>query len=127
MSERDAILETFRLYVRAFETLRPEAVVPYYHEPCLFVSPQVAMTLQTGSDVAAFFRKVMAGLHADGYANSAFANLTVLVLSDTLAMVRGVGSWNRADGTELRRFGLTYTFRKNDPAWRIVAAVVHDP
>jgi ketosteroid isomerase-like protein len=128
MSERDdAVLETFRRYIRAFETLRPEAVVPYYNEPCLFISPEGVVTLQTSADVAGFFTKVMAGLRGDGYASSAFPDLQVLALSDALTMVRGVGSWKRADGTDLRRFGLTYTLRKSDAAWRIVVAVAHDP
>ncbi len=128
MSERDdAVLETFRRYIRAFETLRPEAVVPYYNEPCLFISSEGVVTLQTSADVAGFFTKVMAGLRGDGYANSAFPDLQVLALSDALTMVRGVGSWQRADGTDLRRFGLTYTLRKSEAAWRIVVAVAHDP
>jgi ketosteroid isomerase-like protein len=128
MPERDdAVLETFRRYTQAFETLRPEAVVPYYHEPCLFISPEGVVTLQTSADVAGFFTKVMARLRGDGYASSAFPGLQVLALSDSLRMVRGVGSWKRADGTDLRRFGVTYTLRKSDSAWRIVVAVAHDP
>jgi len=128
MSELDdGVLETFRRYVRAFETLRPEAVVPYYHEPCLFISSQVVATLQSSADVAAFFTNVMASLQRDGYASSEFRDLQVLGLSDALTMVRGVGSWKRADGTVLRHFGLTYTLRKGDAGWRIVVAVVHDP
>jgi ketosteroid isomerase-like protein len=128
MSEQDdLVLETFRRYVRAFETLRPEAVVPYYHEPCVFISSQGVATLHTGADVVAFFTNVMAGLHGDGYASSEFPDLQVLGLSDALTMVRGVGSWKRADGTELRHFGLTYMLRKGDTGWRIVVAVVHDP
>ena len=128
MSVRDGVvLEVFRRYTRAVETLRPEAVVPYYNEPCVFISPEGVVTLQTSADVAAFFTKVMARLQRDGYAGSAFPDLQVSVLSNALRMVRGVGSWKRADGTDLRRFGLTYTLRKSDADWRIVVAVVHDP
>ncbi len=123
----EVVLETFRRYVKAFETLQPEAVVPYYHEPCLFMSPQVVMTLQSSANVVAFFTTVMAGLRGDGYASSAFPHLRVRMLSDVVATVEGVGTWKRADGTELRRFGLTYTLRRNDSGWRIAVAVVHDP
>jgi hypothetical protein len=38
-----------------------------------------------------------------------------------------LGLWKKADGTDLRRFGLTYTLRKNNGRWRIVVAVAHDP
>ncbi len=123
--QSDLVLETFRRYVRAFETLHPEAVVPYYHEPCLFVSPQGVVALQTSSDVLALFTRVMAGLQGEGYASSVFPELEAQPLGDTVTMVRGIGVWKRADGTELRRFGLTYTLRKGDMDWRIVAAVVH--
>jgi ketosteroid isomerase-like protein len=123
----DAILDTFSRYVRAFESLRPEAVVPYYHQPCLFISPQGVVALPTGADVAGFFQKVMADLRTSGYVSSAFPDLEVLRLSDSLAAVRGLGIWKKADGTDLRRFGLTYTLRKSDAEWRIVVAVAHDP
>jgi ketosteroid isomerase-like protein len=128
MSEQDAVvLETFRRYAEAFGTLRPEAVVPYYHEPCLFVSPQIVAALRTSADVVAFFTRVMADVKGGGYASSAFPRLEALPLGGGLTMVRGVGVWTRADGTELRRFGLTYTWRNSDTGWRIVAAVVHEP
>jgi ketosteroid isomerase-like protein len=123
----EVVLETFRRYVRAFETLRPDAVVPYYHEPCVFISPQGVVPLHTSAEIVAFFANVMASLHRDGYASSEFPDPEALRLSDALTMLRGVGSWKRADGTELRRFGATYTFRKGDTGWRIVVAVVHDP
>jgi hypothetical protein len=122
----DVILDTFARYVRAFETLRPAAIVPYYNEPCLFISPQGVVALPTGDDVEGFFHKVMADLRTAGYAGSAFPDLEVLPLSDALAVVRGVGLWKKADGTDLKRFGLTYTFRRSDAAWRIVVAVAHD-
>ena len=33
-------------YVRAFETLRPEAVVPFYDLPCTFVRPDGVWIVQ---------------------------------------------------------------------------------
>ena len=32
-------VEALRAYVKAFETLNPEAVVPFYHSPCIFIAP----------------------------------------------------------------------------------------
>jgi len=32
--------EALRAYVEAFETLDADAVVPFYHTPCMFIAPQ---------------------------------------------------------------------------------------
>lgn len=118
MSEQDDLVpETFRRYVRAFETLQPEAVLPYHHEASLFVSPEVVMALRSGADVAGFFPRVMAALRADGYAGSWFPEPAVVALSDTLKMVRASGSWKRAEAT---RVGVSSWQWRMTPARRVV-------
>jgi ketosteroid isomerase-like protein len=123
----DRVIECFLRYSRAFETLDPQAVLPFYHEPCLFISPEGVISLPTRSEVAAFFRDVMKNLGTQGYRTSEFEGLSAIPLSPNLAVVTGVGIWRRADGSELRRFGLTYTMRGAEAAWEIVVATVHDP
>src|SRR5512139_1417662 len=43
--------ETLRAYLRAFESLDPDAVVPFYHLPCMFITP-VGVTLVSHADSA---------------------------------------------------------------------------
>jgi len=122
----DLVIEFFLRYSKAFQTLNPDAIPPFYHEPSLFISPQGITSLPTRSDVASFFRDLMSNLRAQDYRTSNFAGLRATSLSPNLAVVTGVGTWRRTDGSELRRFGLTYTLWGTGDAWEIAAAVVHD-
>ena len=119
--------EAFRQYARAFEQLDPAAVVPYFNQPAILVSPQGVVGLATAAEVEQFFRRVMGELRAQGYARSEFPALTERRLGADLAVVSGVGSWKKATGEELRRFGLTYTLCRTDKTWRIVLAAIHEP
>jgi len=123
----DLVIEFFLRYSRAFKTLDPDGILPFYHEPCLFISPQGIVSLPTRSDVVSFFRDVMSNLRAQDYHTSDFAGLRAASLSPNLAVVTGVGTWRRTDGSELRRFGLTYTLWGTGDAWEIAVAAVHDP
>jgi len=120
-------VEAFRQYAAVFEKLDPSAVVPYFHQPAMLISPQGKVSLPTATDVEQFLGRVMADLRAQAYAKSEFSGLTEHRLSPDLAIVSGVGIWRKATGEELRRFGLTYTLCRTPPSWQIVLAVIHDP
>ena len=119
-------LAAFTAYVKAFETLNPEAVIPHCHEPCLLISPEGVNVLHSRAEAAGAFARLMAGLRPRGYHKSSFENLSEKRLSEIVATVSGLGVWLKADGSVLERFGATYTFRKTD-AWRIVTTIIHDP
>jgi ketosteroid isomerase-like protein len=120
-------VEGFKRYAEVFARLDARAIVSFYNEPALLISPQGIVALSTGADVERFFGRLMADLRADGYAKSEFPLLAEHYLSSDLAVVSGVGVWRKANGEELRRFGLTYTLCRALPSWKIVVAVVHDP
>jgi ketosteroid isomerase-like protein len=123
---RVAAVNAFTDYAKAFETLDPQAVIPHYHEPCMFISPQGVAVMANQAQIVTFFAQVMEGLRVRGYGSSTFLNLQGKQLSDILAVVSGVGVWLKTDGDELQRFGLTYTLRNVDGKWRIIVATVHD-
>jgi hypothetical protein len=120
-------VEAFRQYAAVFERLEPRAVVPYFNEPAMFISPQGIVSLPTGTDVERFFDRVMADLREQQYARSTFSALTEHYLASDLAIVSGIGLWRTATGEELRRFGLTYTLCRVLQSWKIALAAVHDP
>jgi ketosteroid isomerase-like protein len=124
-SATDAV-EAFRRYVSAFGTLDSEAILPFYDEPCLLISPQGSVALPTHPDVKQFFARLMEDLRQQEYAASEFPRLAGQRLSHTLARVSGDGVWRKKGGQELRRFGLTYLLRRTDDSWRIAVAAVHD-
>lgn len=125
--QRGEVVEAFKRYVEAFEGLSPQAVVPFYNEPAMLISPQGIVALPTGADVEKLFAGVMSSLREQGYARSEFPRLAGLPLSEDLAIVTGVGVWRKKTGEELRRFGLTYTLCRAPESWKIVVALIHDP
>jgi hypothetical protein len=67
----------------------------------------------------------MADLPAQGYAGTEFFSLDARRLSDDLAMVTGTGVWKRTTGEPFAPFGMTYTLRRANGAWRIVVAAIY--
>ena len=120
-------VEAFRQYAAVFERLDPSAVVPYFNQPAMLISPQGMVSLATATDVEQFFGRLMTDLRAQAYAKSEFPRLTDHFLSPDLAIVSGIGVWRKTTGEELRRFGLTYTLCRKPQSWKIVLAVIHDP
>jgi ketosteroid isomerase-like protein len=126
-SERDAIAQTYADYFRAFQTLRLEAVVGYYHVPCLAISPQGVSVMTTIDEIHALIGGMQATLKARGYGRSEWANLHVKQLSDQAAVVSTMVLRYKTDGTELERFGATYALRRTEAGWKIVVLTIHDP
>jgi hypothetical protein len=48
-------------------------------------------------------------------------------MSEDIALVSVSRVRYKTDGSELEQLGETYTFRKTEKDWKIVAAMVHDP
>ena len=127
METSGGALETFRRYTRAFESLEPRSMVPFLHQPALFISPQGVVVLSTPEEVERFFIPVMADLRGRGYRSSEFSGLTERALSADLTIVGGTAVWRTASGEVLRRFGLTYTLRRAAEGWKLVVATIHEP
>jgi ketosteroid isomerase-like protein len=121
------VIAAFERYAAAFSALDPRAVVEHLNQPALMISPQGIVALAGSAQVEQFYTRVMAELPDLGYASSAFEGLTEHLLGEDLAIVTGVGIWKRADGGELRRFGMTYTWARSGGIWRIAVAAVHAP
>ena len=124
--DRESVIKTYEDYFLAFQSLDPEVVVPYYHSPCLFVSPQGVLASTSATDTRALLAQMMKGLEARGYARSEHGPLGVKALSgyDALLSTRVVRY--KSDDTEIEQFGATYTLRKSDTGWKIAVLVVHD-
>jgi ketosteroid isomerase-like protein len=122
-----AITETFTRYVQAFQTLNPQAVLPYCHVPCLLISPQGVRLMETPAEVEALFARMIEGLQSRRYARSEVTDLHVSQMSEHIAFVSVSRVRYNTDGQELERLGETYTLRKTDDGWKIAVATVHDP
>ena len=127
MDDEAAVSRVLTDYVSAFGTLDVQAILPYYHEPCLLVGPQGVAALPTHAAMAAAFTPMMEGLRARGYGRSDLRMLHIKQLSATAALASGVAVRYRADGQELERVGVSYVLHKAaDDRWSIAVTVVHD-
>ena len=125
--DEKAITQTFTNYIQAFQTLDPDATLPYFPIPCMFIPPQGVRVLATAADVEALLTQVMEGLKARSYARSELMDLHVKQMSGNSAVVSVSRVRYATDGREMERFGETYTLRRTEDGWKIAVAMIHDP
>jgi ketosteroid isomerase-like protein len=118
-------LDSFRRYAEAFQSLDAKAVARHFHEPSLLITPQGIAAMRTIADVEQAYERVMTDLPAQGYAGTRFTSLDARQLGDELAVVTGAGVWKKATGEEFAPFGISYTLRRANGAWRIVVATIY--
>jgi len=118
--------EMLDAYVRAFETLRGENVVPFYELPCTFIRPDGAWVVPDGATALVLANHLIEHAKGQGYHRTEVVDLMVRALAPALAELSGV--FVRYDGSqsEIARFGFTYIVRGGTDQWRIVVAVAHE-
>jgi hypothetical protein len=126
-SDEDSIRRMFNAYVEAFQALEPRSVAIYLDAPFMFIGPQGVRVLRDFAEIESFLAGIMAQLRAQDYARSTIADIRVNRMSASNALVSVRRARYRTDGSELEKLGETYTLRKVEGNWRIVAAMVHDP
>lgn len=113
-------------YYSAFSTLEVQAVLPYFHEPCLMIGPQGVFAAPTRAVLSAAFTPAMENLRARGYGRSELSMRHVKSLSATATLATGVALRYKLDGQELERVGVTYLLQKADTGWKIAVLIIHD-
>ena len=116
----------FHAYIRAFETLDPEAAAPFYHVPSMFIAAQGVSAVPDAETARALLSQFMAQLRSQSYQRSEVLDLTVRHLSPVLASCAGTFVRFNTAGEEIARFGFTYTMRHSG-SWKIVVAIIHEP
>jgi ketosteroid isomerase-like protein len=119
------VVEAFKKYAQAFQSLDPKAVAAHFHEPALMITPQGVHALPNAAAVEQAYAPVMADLPAKRYARTEFSSFEERRLSGDLAALSGTGSWVDTSGREFAPFGFTYTFLRTGQGWRIVVALIH--
>ena len=122
----DAALRTLADYYRAFSTLEVQAVLPYFHEPSLFVVPQGVSAAPTFAALANVFTPIMEGLRAREFGRSELSVGSVNSLSGSATLVTGVAIRYKRNGQELERAGVTYVLHKAEAGWKIAVIILHD-
>ncbi|HQR44565.1 MAG TPA: hypothetical protein PLB02_11540 [Thermoanaerobaculia bacterium] len=119
--------QTLIAYVRAFETLRAENVVPFYLLPCTFIRPDGVWVVQDPETALALVEHLIEHARAQRYCRTEVSGLTIRPLAATLVELSGVFVRYDDQSSETGRFGFTYLLRADSEAWRIVVAAAHDP
>ena len=126
MADTTIVTEFLNKYYQTFSTLNVESIAPFFHEPCLFVSPQGVIAAPTHDVLKEVFKTIAKDLLSKGYGRSELTLLNVERMSATAMLATGVAVRFTADGSELERVGLTYILQKSGSGWRIAVTVIHD-
>ncbi len=116
----------FRTYMRAFETLDPEAALPFYDLPSMFIAPQGVFVVPNADTARALLSQFMAQLRSQSYRRTEVVGLKVRKLSPGLASCTGTFVRFNTNDEEITRLGFTYTMRIAG-SWKIVVAALHEP
>ncbi|GAB4385138.1 MAG: hypothetical protein Kow00121_49710 [Elainellaceae cyanobacterium] len=131
MDDTQAVLNTFQEYATTFEDLNPFAVLRFYHYPAILISREKAAAIKNRLEALLTLTLVMHDLKQRGYDHGKTPSLSVRQVADNLAIVSGTvirykKDRHEKDDTVLEQLGLTYTFRKVNKDWKIIAGILHN-
>jgi hypothetical protein len=120
-------LEMLTAYVRAFETLRADEVIPFYDLPCTFIRTDGVWVVQDEPTALVLAAHLIEHAKGQGYCRTEVSELTSRALASGLQELGGVFVRYDASDSEIGHFGFTYIVRAVSDRWKIVVAVAHDP
>jgi uncharacterized NTF2-like protein DUF6841 len=106
--------------------LDPEAALPFYHLPGIFIAPQGVFAVPDANTARALLSQVMAQLRGQSYRRTEVVGLTVRKFSPNLVACAGTFVRFNTGGEEITRLGFIYTMRYSG-SWKVVVAVLHEP
>jgi ketosteroid isomerase-like protein len=124
--EPSVMLQTLHGYYKAFNTLDPSAVLPYFNEPAMLISAQGVYAAQTHAVLANIFTSIMETFRARGFGRSEPSMPMVKQLSATSGLISDTAIRYKRDGAEMDRAGATCVLQKTSAGWKIAVAVLHD-
>lgn len=126
MSDEDEVRETFENYSSTFERLNAEALLSYYHYPCILINQDKSVAVKNQLEAWFVLKKVISDLKKENYAKSPLRDLKVKLQSNNLATITGAAKRLRKDESVILDFGFTYTLRKGKDGWKIIVGIIHD-
>ncbi len=116
----------FHTYMQAFETLDPEAALPFYYLPSMFIAPQGIFVVPDTNTARTLLSQFMGQLRSQSYRCTELRELAVRKLSADLATCAGTFVRFNSGGEEIARAGFTYIMR-NAGSWKIIVAALYEP
>lgn len=121
------ISEFFNNYAADFSSLGTQALLHYFHRPCMAIAPQGVFTLTTEVEIEQVFEPMFEGLIARGYTQSEWLDMQIKLLADHVALASSTAVYYNGAGEELERAGGTYILHKTEGVWKIATMIVHSP
>ena len=119
--------DTLAAYVRAFEALRAEHVVPFYSLPCTFIRPDGVWIVQDQATALVLVNHLIDHARTQRYHHTEVSQLTRRNLASSLTELSGDFERFDPNGSLIARFGFTYLLREVGDEWKIIVAIAHDP
>ncbi len=101
-------LEAIHEYYKVFSTLDVNAIVSFYCEPTMSISPQGVLSSASHAALTDALAPLVHSLRAKSYGRSEFVDPNATMLGQTDALVRGVAVRYTTAGHELERVPLSY-------------------
>ena len=127
MNNQRAAIQALLDYYAAFNSLDPQATLPFFHEPTLLIGPQGVRAAPTHDILTPILATAIESLRARGFGRSELRVRRAEPLSAGTTLIAGVALRYKVDGQELERVGVTYVLQSADNRWRIAVLIVHDP
>jgi ketosteroid isomerase-like protein len=129
-NEKEKIIQTYRNYVQAFQSLNPKAILPFYQPPFMSISSREVLVLSTLAEIEDSFARNMEILRGNKYARTDIIEIFAKKMSKGLALVSVILERYSSEGEQIGGAGKTYTYtytlRRTDNDWKIVSAMAHD-
>ncbi len=119
------IREFLEEYGRAFATLDVDELLPYWHLPTAFVTPEGVRGLPTADEAEEMVSYLKGELEPRDYAESEAVAIYAHELDDNLVVADVL--WHRYDtgGERIDRFASLMLLRETDEGWKIVVVAPH--
>jgi limonene-1,2-epoxide hydrolase len=119
--------QLFDDYFRDFGNLDLEAIVGYFHLPCMFTTQVGVFVFTTTAEVDAFWRPRFDDLKSQDFGHTERGEASIKVLAEDTAIASSLATRFNKEGKQMERRGAAFTVRKTDDGWKIVALIHHSP
>jgi len=136
--QRASLLAAYEGYTTSFQaayerfasdpgaTPDPTPALPFYHAPCMFITPLGLVVYPEPPDLARHFEQVMLDMQSKRYSRTGLGTIHLTLLGSRCALLSvEIARFDR-DERQYDEYGVTYTFyRYAEDEWRIAVVTTH--
>ena len=104
----------------------PTPALPYYHAPCMFITPLGVRLYPEPADLRRHFERVMLDMQSKRYLRTGLGTHHSTFLGSRCALLSLEIARFDLDERQYDEYGVTYTFHRNaEDEWRIAVVTTH--